>query len=117
MSNECTHYWDEADNLTVTKSTETEMEWIKKEYCDKCYHVRLTLMRGDRKLELNSLKMTKRKNLQMKDRIQQRGLLLNFTKPNITSLIKYYFKVSTLLRILLLSSYHFVYTANNSSVG
>ena len=48
MSNECTHYWDEADNLTVTKSTETEMEWIKKEYCDKCYHVRLTLMKGDK---------------------------------------------------------------------
>ena len=48
MSNECTHYWDKAYSLTVTKSTETEMEWIKKEYCDKCYHVRLTLMRGDR---------------------------------------------------------------------
>jgi hypothetical protein len=79
------HYWDEADNLTVTKSTETEMEWIKKEYCDKCYHVRLTLMRGDRELELNSLKMTKRKNLQMKDKRQQ-VLLLSFTKPKINVL-------------------------------
>ena len=48
MSNECAHYWDKIDSLTVTKSTETEMEWLKKEYCDKCYHVRLTLMRGDR---------------------------------------------------------------------
>ena len=48
MSNECTHYWDKADNLTVTKSTETEMEWLKKEYCDKCFSVRLTLMKGDK---------------------------------------------------------------------
>ena len=48
MSNECTHYWEKADNLTVTKSTETEMEWTEKEYCDKCYHVRLTFMKGDK---------------------------------------------------------------------
>ena len=47
MSNECTHYWDKIDD-SVTKSTETEMEWTKKEYCDKCYHVRLTLMKGDK---------------------------------------------------------------------
>jgi len=46
MSNECTHYWDKAD-ISVTKS-ETEMEWLKKEYCDKCYHVRLTLTKGDK---------------------------------------------------------------------
>ena len=46
MSNECTHYWDKADNLTVTKSTETEMEWTEKKYCDKCFHVRLTFMKG-----------------------------------------------------------------------
>jgi hypothetical protein len=48
MSNECTHYWDKADNLTVTKSTETEMEWTEKKYCDKCLHVKLTFMKGDK---------------------------------------------------------------------
>jgi hypothetical protein len=48
MSNECTHYWDKADNLTVTKSTETEMEWTEKKYCDKCFHVRLAFMKGDK---------------------------------------------------------------------
>jgi hypothetical protein len=24
------------------------MEWTEKEYCDKCYHVRLTFMKGDK---------------------------------------------------------------------
>ena len=24
------------------------MEWLKKEYCDKCFSVRLTLMKGDK---------------------------------------------------------------------
>jgi hypothetical protein len=47
MSNECNHYWNKVDN-SVTKSTETEIEWTEKEYCDKCYHARLKFMNGDK---------------------------------------------------------------------
>ncbi|HEU4824701.1 MAG TPA: hypothetical protein VFS97_14850 [Nitrososphaeraceae archaeon] len=33
---------------SVTKSTETEIEWTEKEYRNKCYHARLTFMKGDK---------------------------------------------------------------------